>query len=58
MMTLIFGNFTQSFVNFTVVLNNAAQGNASEADLSAASRELRRVAGNNACYLAYLGQFS
>lgn len=56
-MTLIFGNLTQSFVDFNIVLNNVAQGNGTEADVAAAASKLRRVAAKDASYLVYIGQF-
>ena len=56
MMTLIFGNLVQDFVNFGNVLGNAQQGNATAiADLPGAASHFRHTAALDATYLVYIG---
>jgi len=56
LMTLLFGNLTQDFVQFGTVLNEIAQGVPGARDqLPAAAASFRRGAALNASYLAYIG---
>ncbi|KAK2465352.1 hypothetical protein APHAL10511_002706 [Amanita phalloides] len=56
LMTLIFGNLTQAFVNFSLVINeakNGAPGAAEQVPVAAAA--FRRAASQGASYLVYIG---
>ncbi|KAF8645234.1 hypothetical protein AX16_008061 [Volvariella volvacea WC 439] len=56
MMSLLFGNLTQDFVDFGTVLGEAQAGNATAASLiPQAGADFRHSAGLNASYLVYIG---
>ncbi|KZT73923.1 ste6-like protein [Daedalea quercina L-15889] len=56
LMSLLFGNLTNSFVNFGLVQEEANAGNATaKADLPAQAESFRRNAANDASYLVYIG---
>lgn len=55
-MSLLFGNLTQAFVEFTMTINAVQQGTASPADLEASASSFRRTAAEDASYLVYLGR--
>lgn len=55
-MTLLFGDLTQDFVSFGIVLNNIAQGvPGAREQLPAAAAGFRHSAALNASYLTYIG---
>lgn len=55
-MSLLFGNLVQEFVNFTTVTTLAAQGNQEAANrVHEVAADFRRVAGQDATYLVYIG---
>lgn len=57
-MSLLFGNLTQDFVSFAIVLNESKTGNATAiADLPIAAANFRKVAAQDASYLVYIGLF-
>jgi ATP-binding cassette, subfamily B (MDR/TAP), member 1 len=57
LMTLLFGNIIQAFVNFGVALNNAKQGVPGAAEqLPAAAASVRHAATLNAIYFVYIGK--
>ncbi|KAF8798991.1 multidrug resistance protein 1 [Phlegmacium glaucopus] len=56
LMSLLFGNLTQQFVNFSIVLAKAKTGDASASDqIPAAAAEFRHSAGISASQLVYIG---
>ncbi|CAA7271334.1 unnamed protein product [Cyclocybe aegerita] len=56
LMSLLFGNLTQDFVNFSVVLSAAQAGNATAAaNVPEAAANFRSSAGESASYLVYIG---
>jgi ATP-binding cassette subfamily B (MDR/TAP) protein 1 len=55
-MSLLFGNLTQQFVNFTIVLEKAKAGDPQAiAGVPAAAASFRKVAAQDASYLVYIG---
>ncbi|KAF9533176.1 P-loop containing nucleoside triphosphate hydrolase protein [Crepidotus variabilis] len=54
LMSLLFGDLTQAFVDFSVAMNQARVGG-SAISLDAAAAHLRRAASHSASYLVYLG---
>jgi len=55
-MSLLFGNFTQEFVNFTTIIYQAQAGDASAADrIPAAAAEFRHEAGKLAIWFVIIG---
>ena len=55
-MSLLFGNLTQDFVNFTNAIQNITPGDPeSSTKVDEAARNFRHVAANNASYLTYIG---
>ncbi|KAF9533188.1 multidrug resistance protein 1 [Crepidotus variabilis] len=56
LMSLLFGNLTQGFVDFTIAINKAQSGNAdAQANLPQAAAHFRKTASQSASYLVYLG---
>lgn len=56
LMTLVFGNLTEDFVAFGIVLNNMAQGvPGAREQLPAAAAGFRHSAALGASYLTYIG---
>ncbi|KAF8627411.1 hypothetical protein AX17_006226 [Amanita inopinata Kibby_2008] len=56
LMTLLFGNLTQDFVNFGMILNDARNGVPGAAEkIPAAAASFRHAAAKNASYLVYIG---
>ncbi|TFK23400.1 multidrug resistance protein 1 [Coprinopsis marcescibilis] len=56
LMTILFGNLTQDFVNFGRVLEAAGKGNLeAAAEIPAAADSFRKSAALNASYLVYIG---
>jgi ATP-binding cassette, subfamily B (MDR/TAP), member 1 len=56
LMSLLFGNLVQEFVNFATVTGLAAQGNQeAAARVPEVAANFRRVAGLDATYLVYIG---
>jgi ATP-binding cassette, subfamily B (MDR/TAP), member 1 len=59
MLSLLFGNLTQDFVNFQIIVASAGTGNATaQAGISAAASHFRSTAAKDASYLVYIGQSS
>lgn len=57
-MGLLFGNLTQDFVNFAVILNRANGGDATAAaEIPQAAQNFRDVAGKDALYLVFIGGY-
>lgn len=56
-MSLLFGNLTQSFVNFGIAVNNAKTDPTAAAMLPAAADHFRTVAASDAADLVYIGTF-
>ena len=55
-MSLLFGNLTQQFVNFSTTLESAQRGVSGASDqIPAAAAEFRRSAGQSASQLVYIG---
>ena len=55
-MTLLFGNLTQDFINFTNVIQNINPDDPqTTAVVEEAARGFRHVAAKDASYLAYIG---
>lgn len=54
LMSLIFGNLTQQFVNFSIA-TDAANNGGSQDNLQAAAASFRHVAAQDASYLVYIG---
>lgn len=55
-MSLLFGNLTQDFVNFTQAIQNIDPNDPqSSAKVEETARGFRRVAANDASYLTYIG---
>lgn len=55
-MSLLFGNLTESFVTFGLILHNANAGNAeAKLLLPAAAAHFRHTAANDSSYLVYIG---
>lgn len=58
-MGLLFGNLTQDFVNFTIVLGKANAGDAAAAaDVPQAAADFRAVAAKDATWLVCIGEHS
>lgn len=55
LMSLLFGNLTQSFVNFGIAVNNAKTDPNAKAQLPAAADHFRTTAASDAADLAYIG---
>jgi ATP-binding cassette subfamily B (MDR/TAP) protein 1 len=56
-MTLMFGNLTQSFVDFAYLLGQAQAGDPRSAEkIPAAAAHFRHVAAKDAGYLAFIGE--
>ncbi|KAI0267305.1 P-loop containing nucleoside triphosphate hydrolase protein [Gloeopeniophorella convolvens] len=56
LMSLLFGNLTQDFVNFSNSIKNAQPGDpTSSAEIDEAAKKFRHVAANDASYLTYIG---
>ena len=55
-MSLLFGNLTQDFINFTNAIQNINPNDPqSTADVEEFARGFRRVAARDASYLTYIG---
>lgn len=55
-MSLLFGNLTQDFVDFTNAIKNETPNDPqSSARINEAAAHFRHVAANNASYLTYIG---
>lgn len=55
-MTLLFGNLTQDFVNFSLAVMLAEEGDAdAQAAIEVAAAHFRSAAGRNASYLVFMG---
>ena len=55
-MSLLFGNLTQDFVNFTNAINSVTPNDPqSSATINEAAAHFRHVAAQNASYLVYIG---
>ena len=55
-MTLLFGNLTQQFVSFAIILNKARSGDPdATAAIPAAAANFRRIAAKDATGLVYIG---
>jgi len=56
-MSLLFGNLTQDFVNFQMVINQASAGNATAVqEIPIVAERFRRTSAKDATYLVYMGQ--
>ncbi|KAF8895324.1 P-loop containing nucleoside triphosphate hydrolase protein [Infundibulicybe gibba] len=59
LMSLLFGNLTQQFVEFSTILNDAAgtgpNATAAQDEIPAAAANFRKVAAKDASYLVYIG---
>lgn len=55
-MSLLFGNLTQSFIDFQTILSKAATGDTeAAADVPSAAAHFRHIAAQDASYLVYIG---
>jgi ATP-binding cassette, subfamily B (MDR/TAP), member 1 len=55
-MSLLFGNLTQDFVNFSIALQNINPNDPqSSAEVEETAKGFRHVAAKDASYLAYIG---
>jgi len=56
LMTLLFGNLTQDFVNFQIVIDQANTGNPTATqELPIAAEHFRHTAAKDASYLVFIG---
>ena len=56
-MSLLFGDLTQQFINFTGVVTSAKLGTGSSEQVEAAAAAFRHTAGKSAAGLVYIGEF-
>jgi ATP-binding cassette subfamily B (MDR/TAP) protein 1 len=56
LMSLVFGNLTQQFVDFGTVLNQAQTDPAARSRIPAAADRFRHAAANDASYLVFIGE--
>jgi ATP-binding cassette subfamily B (MDR/TAP) protein 1 len=56
MMSLIFGNLTQDFVNFGSIIHLHSIGQATAAQVAQAAAQLRSTAAKDASYLVCIGK--
>ena len=56
-MSLLFGDLTQQFINFTGVVASAKAGTGSAEQVAAAAAAFRHTSGKSAAGLVYIGEF-